>query len=772
LTIKLSTKARTLETISKKFSKKINIPDFLIFNKKYINEKEDELIYKIKKYFRYKKLIIRSSALDEDGINITNAGKYDSFIIKKNTVNNIRKGIKLVCKKLNSEYDEVIFQELLFKPDISGVIFTRDINTNAPYYVLNYDTSKKTNLITSGKKNLSQKTLNILKKLTIVPKKFKKLLHAVVFLEKTFKEDRLDIEFAIKKNKVFIFQVRRLKKNRNVNDSLFYSAITNIHKKITKILKKNPTLSGNVNMLSNMADWNPAEMIGSKSTPMSISLYSELITNDIWSIQRKNYGYKDVSPNRLMVDLMGLPYIDLRTDFNSFLPSNLNKRIETIVINNFIKRIGREKNFHDKIEFKIVPTCLEFTKSDKLSFLNIPDKKNYIKKIKKITFNIISDKNNLFSNDIKKINNLEFELHKLKKFNNPINKIFFLINLCKKSGTLPFAGIARCAFIATKIIRDLLSLNLLTVNEYENFYRSINTITNIFNKDLLKLNNKIITKKNFLKKYGHLRPEMYSICSKNYKNGFKKYFPSLKLTKTKNNTLKISKSKIEILNKFFKKKINLNFFQFLSFAKKSIQERERAKFIFSKCIDEIFNSIEKLSKELKINLNDFDHVSINSLLNSYNNLGVSKLRKQLKKEINHNIKMSQVTSMIKLPEVITSYKDVYINYDTLNNGNFITQNEVTAQIFKLTKKKISSKKINLNNKIVFIENADPGFDFIFSHNIVGLVTKYGGSNSHMAIRCMELNLPAVIGIGEKRYNFLSSLGKVKIDCKKKIISEL
>jgi hypothetical protein len=55
-------------------------------------------------------------------------------------------------------------------------------------------------------------------------------------------------------------------------------------------------------MLSNMADWNPAEMIGSKSTPMSISLYSELITNDIWSIQRKNYGYKDVSPNRLMVD--------------------------------------------------------------------------------------------------------------------------------------------------------------------------------------------------------------------------------------------------------------------------------------------------------------------------------------------------------------------------------------------------------------------------------------------------------------------------------------
>ena len=44
-----------------------------------------------------------------------------------------------------------------------------------------------------------------------------------------------------------------------------------------------------------MSDWNPAEMIGNKPKPLSISLYSELITNSIWSIQRKNYGYKDVS---------------------------------------------------------------------------------------------------------------------------------------------------------------------------------------------------------------------------------------------------------------------------------------------------------------------------------------------------------------------------------------------------------------------------------------------------------------------------------------------
>ena len=47
-----------------------------------------------------------------------------------------------------------------------------------------------------------------------------------------------------------------------------------------------------------------------------------------------------------------------------------------------------------------------------------------------------------------------------------------------------------------------------------------------------------------------------------------------------------------------------------------------------------------------------------------------------------------------------------------------------------------------------IENADPGYDWIFLHKIRGFITKYGGLNSHMAIRAAELGIPAAIGTGE------------------------
>ena len=66
-------------------------------------------------------------------------------------------------------------------------------------------------------------------------------------------------------------------------------------------------------------------MIGKKPSQLALSLYSELITNTVWAEQRFNYGYKNVIPNKLMLNFAGTPYIDLRVDLNSFLPFDLDK---------------------------------------------------------------------------------------------------------------------------------------------------------------------------------------------------------------------------------------------------------------------------------------------------------------------------------------------------------------------------------------------------------------------------------------------------------------
>ena len=67
-------------------------------------------------------------------------------------------------------------------------------------------------------------------------------------------------------------------------------------------------------------------------------------------------------------------------------------------------------------------------------------------------------------------------------------------------------------------------------------------------------------------------------------------------------------------------------------------------------------------------------------------------------------------------------------------GNYVGKGNIVGKLVKFYPK-MNSK--NLNNSIVLIDRADPGYDFLFSFNIKGLITKYGGPNSHMAIRCYE-----------------------------------
>ena len=79
------------------------------------------------------------------------------------------------------------------------------------------------------------------------------------------------------------------------------------------------------------------------------------------------------------------------------------------------------------------------------------------------------------------------------------------------------------------------------------------------------------------------------------------------------------------------------------------------------------------------------------------------------------------------------------------------------------------EELDLKDKIICIEGADPGYDWVFARNIAGLITKYGGANSHMAIRCAEYNIPAAIGCGEQPFEKIINSKRVILDCKREKI---
>ena len=116
--------------------------------------------------------------------------------------------------------------------------------------------------------------------------------------------------------------------------------------------------------------------------------------------------------------------------------------------------------------------------------------------------------------------------------------------------------------------------------------------------------------------------------------------------------------------------------------------------------------------------------------------------------------------MFEIPPFIKSEKDFYCFEYNDAKINFITNNNIIGELKSLD----TRVQDNLDGKIILTPQADPGYDWVFGCNIAGLVTQYGGANSHMAIRAAELGLPAAIGIGSKLFNKLVKRNKIKLDC--------
>ena len=763
--MKIDSKADTILKL-KKYKLNFSIPETYVFKANEWKIQKNKITKFIQKKFK-SEIVIRSSSFDEDLKNQSQAGKYLSIlgVNSKNT-----KQLELSINKVLNSYkkknlnNKLIIQNQITNVLMSGVIFTHELTNGSPYYIINYDdNSKKTDTVTSGYGENANKKLIIYRKgfNSLKSKRFKKLLKYVFDLEKKINNEYLDIEFVVDTNlKIYLLQVRNIstKLKWNINNKYFDRKIQIDKRRIKKKFNKNNIV------LAQMSDWNPAEIIGKNPKKLSSSIYSKLVTDNSWSIAREKMGYSKIINKKLMTLYSGKPYIDVRKSFSSFLPNKINLKKKNQILNFWIEKLKKNPFFHDKIEFDIAITAFDFEIKKRLN-KNLPKtiglkvKKNLELSYKKIFIENIN-KNNQASLDkiSQKIEHLKilqrnFFIHKSSKENK--KNIKLILKQCKSYGIIPFAQAARHGFISKGLIDSLVSKRVFSKKRSVELQNGINTITSNFLKDINSVINKKKTKLSFFKKYGHLRPGTYDITSKNYSQMGNTLFD--KTFMIKKNQFKLNnQERFKIKNLLKKDKIDLNPDELINYILKSIELREFSKFVFSKSIDQIFKLIFKAVPKKFRNKNIISYFSISEILN---NKVSQKLFLKRKKEYENNTK-------IFLPEVITDNSAYDVIPYMFNIPNFITNNRVAGKVINLNNR----SKVYLQNKIVLIENADPGYDWIFTKKIKGFATQYGGANSHMAIRAAELNIPAVIGCGQKKFDELKHSLEIEMDClNKKII---
>lgn len=767
----LSTKANTLKILSSRISKSY-IEKIEIVTVKEMLTDSDAVYLRIKESFDGQRIVVRSSSKMEDGFEASNAGHFESVLNvdsfnKEATLNALR--IVIESYKKDGELlldDQVLVQTMTSDVRYSGVIFSRDIQNNRPYYVVNYSDKGDTDAVTSGQK---AKTLWIAydARNEEIKDEWKPLIQAVREIEDILKKVLLDIEFAIKSDgRVVIFQVRPLAASYRFGKVDDRDII-----KLKNDTKNKYISMGNNDVFSDMAFWNPAEIIGTNPRPLDYSLYKHVITKNAWNRGLVPLGYRDV-PYNLMYKFGNKPYISLRYSFESLIPGNLSDDFAEKLIVYYEKKLELTPSSHDKIEFEIVFSCFDFTTSEKLKQL---EKEGFTdieicsfeKALFDITNNTIKNYGTILNQDLSDLKKLEAQRFFTETVladpradeRTCVDQLERLLTSLIKYGTEQFSRQARCAFIAKSLCLSLVEKEVISQSEYDIIMASVSTVAKKFNSDMAAFHKGLLTKEWLIKEYGHLRAGTYDIRNPRYADTEFYKYSSTKDEKIidSDEIFKKSNIKAEIKNAGFEFDID----ELKYFIINAIEQREYFKFIFTRSLSRSIELIAHLGGELGFERNEMSYVELPQILSLKYYDEKTEMVGFLHSIIESHKAAYKDNLNLILPECIFSACD--FDFVMLNDvrPNFITNKVVNAKAVVLNEQ----EDLDLQNKIVIIEKADPGYDWIFSRNIAGLITKYGGVASHMAIRCAEFEIPAAIGCGDKIFQKLQTVDEITIDCK-------
>ncbi|MBS3116243.1 adenylyltransferase/cytidyltransferase family protein [Candidatus Woesearchaeota archaeon] len=786
----ISSKADTLAAL-KPLLQKSKIEDLYTFTISDWKNDKKKILRTIQELFTGK-IVIRSSAVSEDTLEQSLAGNFQSVLhIDSQEIKAVEEAIATVLrsyreKQAESSFNQILVQKQTDNITMSGVLFTRTLEKNAPYYVVNYDDKTgSSDSVTAGREN---QVMIIAHDAENIPEKMKPLLEAVQELEQKIPSLPLDIEFAISCEGVVIFQVRPLAVNRHKerHDEEVKERVTSLQEKFLKLTQKPAHLCGETTIFADMPDWNPAEIIGDRPNLLDYSLYDYVITNSAWHEARASQGYHDVKPAKLVELFANKPYVNVRNSFNSFIPAAIKNPLRDKLVAFYLDKLRHNQHLQDKVEFEIAYTCYDLSFDERSLEL---EKAGFTKEeLRSLKQSLLQLTNTLVSNyqknidlDIKDVLSLgELRTFLNQKVKNEkftpkelINNAKSLLDECRRKGTVQFSRLARLGFIGKIILKSMVKKGIIFQDTYDRFYKSLNTVASEISNDFKKLLRHEISEETFIKKYYHLRPGTYDITSLRYDKNptLFQVFPQAFDEETGYGSFIFDTEKEKIKNAFQEHGLQFSPDEFFEFTQKATEARELSKFEFTKNLSDALELLAEAGELMGFTRKEMALLDINEIFRSNALSDVEEMTQEWKSIIKIREEEKTIHDKIVLPSLLFSedHFDLIQHYEA--KPNFITQKIITRKVVNINS--FDKEKIPpIEGSIVILENGDPGYDWIFTRNPAGLITKYGGVASHMSIRCAEFGIPAAIGCGEMIFERVKNATEVRLDCKANKIEPL
>lgn len=777
----LGTKAQTLQRLQGLVSKS-RIEDQVAFTVQDWQTSQSETLDAIQEVFNSLDVVVRSSALSEDGFSSANAGAYTSVLgVPAADSAELRDAVSRVIASYpdGNGNNQVLVQPMVADVRVSGVAFTRTLDYGAPWYVINYDASSgSTDSVTSGQGG-EHETLYIRRDRIDaftgqMPEEIAALVESLQEIETLLDYDSLDVEFAIGAGlQVHILQVRPIAVDHaalSVSEADIHTWMQQAEQQFHELKSPLFPVLGERAVFGLMPDWNPAEIIGTRPGRLATSLYRYLVTDEIWARQRTEYGYRDLRPAPLLRSFAGHPYVDVRASFNSFIPAGIDDALAGRLVDFCLDWLLANPSLHDKVEFDVVPACLALD-FDRWRHRLANDGGFSQQEIDALHAGLLGITRNALqrpAQDLARTDILKQRFTQCMDSEAPLlERVRLLLADCREYGTLPFAHLARSGFVAATLLRTAVEQDIISRAAMDDFMAGIRTVSHRLSDDAARCANGSLPWHEFVQRYGHLRPGTYDITAACYASDPEKYLAPV-LAAAGQSQSSASGDAWKVARGDFVRAMHLSGLcgendgpMVESFMRTAIEGREYAKFLFSRNLSMALELLAQWGQEHGLDRESLSHITIEDILAVAGGSAASgENAAWLAARAREGAHWRQQAQAIELPPLLSSGIDFALFRYPATQPNFIGAASVTAPCVELTS---GDTQQNVRGCIVLVPQADPGYDWLFGQGMAGLVTMYGGANSHMAIRAAEFGLPAAIGVGEARFSQLSGASTLALD---------
>lgn len=718
----------------------INIPRFVVLRPGISEDEQVNFIRGFLKSYRGDTVAVRSSAAQEDSVNASFAGVYATKLRVQATeqaiqlaVDEVRRSgtqkeevVSHYAKRRGLELTEsgvsVIVQEMI-EADMSGVIFSHDLAKPDGYYTVSVSSGVGETIVGGAANGRLIRIARGIKPASVKDEWLRKLIVAMKTIERRFQSSSLDVEFAVQNGTLYVLQCRPITTAQAETDRASEKRL------LERIKSANALVASRFrgDVLGDMIDINPVELLGVAPTPLDISIFKYLFADEIVERVRRDMGYDPLDIGLLRV-VEGKPYVSMRAAAFSFRPNGIPDEIYERIARVYRNAIVNNPALQSRVEFDVFAMgCGEklervmreaqiddYEKSVvREAFLRIDEVFSQVSMTQAETFDAFA---------------ADYEQRTASINNASLSAVLEHV----ARGTEMFVRIARLAFYWKNKFEELHpqeNLNPLMSGHI----RSVNEQLQL---DLVACRNGALTREEVIERYGHLRPGQFSVFGESYADDPDTYL----FAQMAEAGAEQQEKRAHALED------TVEFRHVVTF----MEARECMKFLFSQSLHLFATKLKYQLAQRGISEHDASRVSweeLHACLNDATPLRASR---------------SEHEPSVLLPDVIIpDLTDLRVIMFGEAMPSYITNSVVKARVCVLERLGV---KADVRDALVLIPTADPGYDFLFHSGAVGIITKVGGPASHMCIRAVELQMPACIGCGESMYQRLATAHSAVLDC--------